>query len=320
MNPCCPLCYSEKIYEIETVQVADLKKSYKRMIGDSISDEFVEIQSILFMHCENCDLKFFNPAITGSETFYGKLQKKFDWYYLDEKDEYDYAKKFINREDSVLEIGSGKGAFSRRIKSDNYIGLEFSTKAIDIAAKDNISILNESIQEHAVNNSNKYDVVCAFQVLEHVADIKSFIESSINCLKQNGILIFSVPSADSFVSLAPNGILNMPPHHISWWSDKALSNITDLFGLQLIDIYHEELADIHKQWYAYTIAMRAINNLLGRTQPLLDRTPKTKFLMIFAHIAGFFYKQGLDDKRISPRGHSVTAVYCKSKVHDNKKT
>ena len=315
MTPSCPLCYSENIHEIENIHVADLKKSYKKMIGDSISDEFVGIQSILFMHCEKCDLKFFNPAITGSETFYEKLQK-IDWYYMDEKDEYDYAKRFINKEDSVLEIGSGKGAFSKKIKSDNYIGLELSNKAIDIAAKDNISILNESIQKHAVNNSNKYDVVCAFQVLEHVADIKSFIESSIKCLKPNGILIYSVPSADSFISLAPNGILNkplnMPPHHLSWWSDKALFNITDLFGIQLIDIYHEELADIHKQWYAYTVSMRAINNLLGRTQPLLDRTLKTNFLMILAYIAGFFYKQGLDDKRILPRGHSVTAVYRKS--------
>lgn len=311
MNQCCPLCHSDNIHEIENIHVADLKKSYKKMIGDSISDEFIGIQDISFMYCGDCDLKFFNPAITGSETFYEKLQK-IDWYYMDEKDEYDYAKSFINEEDSVLEIGSGKGAFSKKIKSDNYIGLELSSKAIDIAAKDNIPILNESIQKHAVNNSNKYDVVCAFQVLEHVADIKSFIESSIKCLKTNGILIYSIPSADSFVSLAPNGILNMPPHHISWWSDQALSNITDLFGIQLIDIYHEELADIHKQWYAYTVTMRAINNLLGRTQPLLDRNLKTKFLMIFAHIVGFFYKHGLDDKRILPRGHSVTAIYRKS--------
>jgi len=311
MNRCCPLCHSENINEIENIRVADLKKSYKKMLGDSISDEFIGIQSILFMHCEKCDLKFFNPPITGSETFYEKLQK-IDWYYMDEKDEYDYAKRIINKEDSVLEIGSGKGAFSKKIKSDKYTGLEFSSKAIDIAAKDNISILNELIQEHAVNNSNKYDVVCAFQVLEHVADIKSFIESSIKCLKPNGILIYSIPSADSFVSLTSNNILNMPPHHISWWSDKTLSNITHLFGIQLIDIYHEELADIHKQWYASTVAMRAINNLLGRTQPLLDRNLKTNFLMILAHIAGFFYKQGFDDKRILPKGHSVTAVYRKS--------
>lgn len=310
MSLCCPLCHSEDNYEIEKIRVADLKKSYRKIIGKSISNEFIGVDNISFMQCEDCDLKFFDPATTGSEIFYEKLQN-IKWYYLDEKAEYNYAKEHIDEHDSVLEIGSGKGAFSKKIKSDNYLGLELSNKAIDIAAKNKISILNESIEMHAVNNSNKYDVVCSFQVLEHVADIKSFIESSLKCLKPNGILIYSVPSADSFVSLAPNVILNMPPHHISWWSDKALHNISDIFGIQLIDIYHENLADIHKQWYAYTVSMCAMNNLFGRRQLLLDRSLKMNLLTILAYVAGFFYMKGLDDKKVLPRGHSVTAVYRK---------
>ncbi|MGV2387332.1 MAG UNVERIFIED_CONTAM: hypothetical protein LVR29_00250 [Microcystis novacekii LVE1205-3] len=48
--------------------------------------------------------------ITGSENFYEKLQV-FDWYYLEEKNEYDYASQFIKPSDSVLEIGCGKGSF-----------------------------------------------------------------------------------------------------------------------------------------------------------------------------------------------------------------
>ena len=95
MNPSCPLCYSENIHEIETLQVADLKKSYKKMLGDSISGESVGIQKIPCMRCEKCDLNFFNPAITGSEKFYKKLQK-IDWRYMDEKDESDYVKRLIN--------------------------------------------------------------------------------------------------------------------------------------------------------------------------------------------------------------------------------
>ena len=318
MNLRCPLCDSENIHETEKIQVADLARSYKKMLDDSISDEFVGMNEISFIHCGECGLKFFNPAITGSGKFYKKLQK-FDWYYMDEKNEYDYAKRFIYEEDSVLEIGSGKGAFFKKIKSKNYVGLELSREAIDLAAEDGITILNESIQDYAVNNSNKYDVVCAFQVLEHVADIKSFIESSIKCLRPNGILIYSVPSDDSFISLVPNGILNMPPHHISRWSDKTLFKVADLFGLYLFDLYHEDLADIHKQWYASTVAMRAINNLLGRTQLLLDMSLKTNLLMKLSHLAGLFYKQGLNDIRILPRGHSVTVIYHKSEMHNNKK-
>ena len=308
MNIFCPLCHSEKVYEIERIQVADLVKLYRKMLSDSIAYEFIDIKEIYFIHCKDCNLNFFYPAITGSEKFYKKLQK-FDWYYMDEKAEYNYARQYINNEDSVLEIGSGKGAFLKKINSKNYVGLELSHEAIDIAEKNGITILNELIQDHAINNYNKYDVVCAFQVLEHVADIKSFIESSIKCLRPNGTLIYSVPSADSFMSLVPNGILNMPPHHVSWWSEKTLSKLTNLFEIQLVDINHEKLADIHKQLYASTVTMRAINNMLGRSQTLLDRSMKTNFLMKLAYLTGLFYKQGLEDKCILPRGHSITAVY-----------
>ena len=52
-----------------------------------------------------------------------------EWYYMDEKDEYDYAKNFIKESDLVLEIGCGKGAFAQKISTKKYVGLEFSRKA-----------------------------------------------------------------------------------------------------------------------------------------------------------------------------------------------
>jgi 2-polyprenyl-3-methyl-5-hydroxy-6-metoxy-1,4-benzoquinol methylase len=78
------------------------------------------------------------------------------------------------------------------------VGLEFSRKAKEIAFSNGIIIENESIQSHSVAHPAKYDVVCAFQVLEHVSEIRSFIESSIKALKPGGLLIYSIPSADSF--------------------------------------------------------------------------------------------------------------------------
>ncbi len=147
-----------------------------------------------------------------------------------------------------------------------------------MAARYKIHILNQTIQERAIENSNKYDVVCSFQVLEHVSDVHSFIESSLNCLNPKGYLIYSVSSADSFVTLVQNGILNIPPHHVTWWSDKALFNISDLFGMKLINIYHENLQEIHKDWYASTIAMLALNNFLGRNHSLIDRSLEARFL------------------------------------------
>jgi cyclopropane fatty-acyl-phospholipid synthase-like methyltransferase len=268
------------------------------------------IEEIGFYYCRESNLRFFHPAVTGSESFYEKLQK-FDWYYLDDKAEYACASQFIKESDSVLEIGSGKGAFAKKIKTQRYVGLEFSQEAQRLASMNGISILSESIQDHAIAHPEKYDVVCSFQVLEHVADLNSFIKASVGCLKPGGILIYSVPSADSFISLTKNNILNMPPHHISWFSDICLEYIGEKFNLKAINIIHEKVADIHKEWYASSIVFESLSNLLGSKFSLVERSIKYKILSKLAQRAGWFVAKGLSDERSLPIGHSVTVIYEK---------
>lgn len=146
-------------------------------------------------------------------------------------------------------------------------------------------------------------------MLEHVANPASFLASSIKCLKPNGLLIISVPAADSFISKITNGLLNMPPHHLTWWSDKTLQSVSELFQLEVMEIEPEILQDIHKHWYASAVATAAINRILKRTPKLLDTTIVNKFIYILAAILGFFYMMGIEDVKMRPRGHSVTVIY-----------
>jgi SAM-dependent methyltransferase len=251
--------------------------------------------------------------ITGTEAFYEKLQK-FDWYYMDDKSEYNYASQWIKPSDLVLEIGCGKAAFSDKITAKEYIGLEFSQNAKLLANKPNLVILNESIEEHANKHKEAYSIVCAFQVLEHISDIHSFIKASIDCLKPGGLLIYSIPSADSFIYCAKNNILNMPPHHISWWSDRALNYVSNLFGLKLVDIHHEKLSEIHKRWYSSLIISQALEKIVGfhRHQRLIDLSLGYKILLKISSFGGAWLAKGLGDPKVLPNGHSVTVVYQKS--------
>ena len=306
----CLLCNNEHTKFIDIIQVSDLALHYKKMLGSSIINEFDRHREIKFLECANCDLRFFWPPITGSERFY-KLLQKFEWYYLDDKSEYDFACCYINEADKVLDIGCGKGAFAKKIKSTDYTGLEFSLEASSLAEKHGIKVLNEYIEEHALKHSNYYDVVCSFQVLEHVANPADFLSNSIKCLKSGGLLIISVPAADSFISKTTNGLLNMPPHHVTWWSDKTLQSVAGLFPLEVVEIEPELLADIHKHWYASTVATTAVNRILKRTPKLLDTTIANKFITKLVAILGRIYILGIEDTKMRPRGHSITVVYKK---------
>jgi SAM-dependent methyltransferase len=97
-------------------------------------------------------------------------------------------------------------------------------------------------------------VVCAFQVLEHVPDPRAFLASCVYCLKPGGRLILSVPAEDSFTGLVPNNCLNLPPHHLTRWSDKALLALREEFNLHDLQLIPLPLEDIHHEHYCNSIA------------------------------------------------------------------
>jgi 2-polyprenyl-3-methyl-5-hydroxy-6-metoxy-1,4-benzoquinol methylase len=310
-NPTCPISGSHNVVKLQTVSIDDLELLYQKALKTSIQAEFGQVKEISFYHCLDSDLKFFYPMVTGSEKFYESLQK-FDWYYLDEKEEYEYASKWIKQHHSVLEIGSGKGAFSSKIVSKDYTGLEFSTQAIKYASEHKINLINESIESHVHNHQNKYDVVCSFQVLEHISDIQSFVAASISCVKSGGYLIYSIPSADSFVSSWTNNVLNMPPHHMTWWSDKALTYLADHFNLEVIGLHHDKLSDLHKKPYSSLLLQEALKRQIGwESNKILDLSIGQKIINKVSAFGGKLIEKGLSNSKLCPLGHSVTIVYQK---------
>lgn len=181
----CKLCNSSTVL-LETIQSKKISKEYKRQLDIEIIFLAEELQ---YYHCPFCKIKFFSANddldISGDNFFYNLINKK-PWYYLDEKYEYQYARQFIRKSDIVLEVGSGKGAFAKYIPNVKYIGLELSTDAKKDALNDNIVIHNVSIQDYAKINPGSVDVVCSFQVLEHINEPSEFLKSSLTVLKGGG--------------------------------------------------------------------------------------------------------------------------------------
>jgi len=231
----CRLCSSKNICLLQTIRREQLISKWAKL---GISTSYLLRNDLEYMLCKECDLRFYKPMITGDENFYNALQK-FDWYYMDNKKEFKYAIDVIKSDDEVLEIGSGSGGFLKQISAKRFVGLELSQEAIKIAAERSIRLENEIIEDHARNHKDHYNVVCSFQVLEHVNNPHSFLQSAVDVLKSGGIMIVAVPSEDSFLKYTET-VLNMPPHHVTRWSDKILENITKIFGLQLLEIYHEK--------------------------------------------------------------------------------
>ncbi|PAF43794.1 methyltransferase domain-containing protein [Helicobacter sp. 11S03491-1] len=300
----CPLCHEQDCITQEIIQKNDLYDLYKKVFHIDISSMINS--DIIYAYCKHCDLRFFldsnGQMPTGDDSFYSALNQ-LHWYYMGEKNEYKFAKNYINPTDKVLEVGCGKGAFAKYLPTKDYTGLEFSTQAKKMAAKEGICIENISIEEYAQTHQNNFDVVCSFQVLEHVSDPGSFLQSKLEVLKKGGLMIIAIPSEDSFAKDWVNNILNMPPHHVSRFSDRCLESVAHIFNLKLCEIYHENVQPEHTQYYKSVIWAKKFLPL----SPLIDRKLKRKIINRLGKIGTKFIQIPQN-----AYGHTVLAVYKKN--------
>lgn len=306
----CPLCNRPSVSGSGRISVEGVVKSYRRLLDIDVSAEFGDLSFMHYHRCSCCDVGYFDPLVSGLEGFYTSLQV-FSWYYMDDKNEYGFAKSFIKCSDDVLEIGCGKGAFARHINCRSYLGLELSKEAGLLAAERGIEVVNESIQAHSISKALAYDVVCSFQVLEHVTEVRSFIESAVAALKTDGLLILSTPSADSFAALVPNFILDMPPHHVSRWSDLSFEAVADLYNLKLVQLWHEPLQYAHRELYAQTMLVDAAMKCFRRETAIWDDSALYKVVSLACRLPAKLLSMFPCDYFATKMGISVTAVFRK---------
>jgi SAM-dependent methyltransferase len=306
----CPLSKSSDVSIIDEMDALELVRLYRKKLDMDISNELMGVHKIFLCHSIKTDLRFFFPIVTGSEAFYEKMQE-FKWYYLRERFEFEYIKSKISVGCDVLEVGCGNGIFGSMLSHVNYTGLEFNQIASDQANRSGVFVLKESIQNHATSHKEKYDFVCAFQVLEHVPDVHSFIDSCLMCLKPGGFLILSVPSHDSFLSVVSNNVLNLPPHHVTLWTDMSLVSIASVFDLRIVEIVHEKLEGVHQRWYIQSKMVSNIKSKFGIAHRVVDLSLAHDVVINIARIYAAGLCRYLSDIFPPPIGHTAAAIYQK---------
>ncbi|GAB4131245.1 MAG: hypothetical protein OHK0045_23980 [Raineya sp.] len=303
----CILCKSNDIEELEVLDIKILADLYKKRAKVDVSRFFTQ-PTISLCRCNHCKLLFYNPIILGDGKFYEDLQN-YEGYYLEEKSDYIEAKKYIGSSDDVLEVGCGAGFFTNFIQPKSYTGLEFNDKAIELAQKKGLNVKKQSLEAHAAENPEKYDVVCFFQVLEHVDNPGNFLRDALKCLKKGGKMIFAVPAEDSFMQMSLNSYLNMPPHHTARYPDFTLRSIAKMFEIQLIEIIYETIQPIHREFYLKTTMFNRLRKILNMPQKSLDNSLASNALYALVWIAAKVIAKFKSLKNI--QGVSVVAIYSK---------
>lgn len=240
----------KKILDIPSATIVDL---YKNEYNIDISKEFKDCANISIYKCHYTSLMFYNPMIAGDGKFYEQLQK-IPWYYPTWKWENDQVLSFIKPNSTVLEIGCGDGHFLEKTKINKNIiplGIELNKLAAKNVQNKGIEIVTDTLEVFSKNTIKKFDFICCFQVLEHISNIREFIECCISLLNKDGILAFAVPNNTPYLfGYDVFHTLNLPPHHQSLWNAKVFKQLPTVFtDLELVSISTEPLDNIQVTAY-----------------------------------------------------------------------
>lgn len=138
-----------------------------------------------------------------------------------------HFKKYVNKNQTALEVASGKGFMLRELK-----GMFKHITASDIhpLVCEHNKIYNPHVDDFIVSDvlelstSKKYDVVIAMDMLEHVEDVDKFVEKMHAIAKEK--VVIQVPTERSLRRVNPDF-----DGHVHYFSKKSLKSLFQKRGL-----------------------------------------------------------------------------------------
>ncbi|MDP6426252.1 MAG: class I SAM-dependent methyltransferase [Dehalococcoidia bacterium] len=177
--------------------------------------------------CNRCSLIYSSPIPSHNEIIEAYSEAKFS----DDYQIRNYSKDYINQlrlvepvltaKNKLLEVGCGSGFFLKLAKSDGWsevCGIEACKEAVGHAPSD--------IRNNIINNPfspeyfdlESFDVICIFQVFDHLLDLNKFLSDVKKLLKPGGII------------LAVN-------HNIRSWITNVLGEKSPMYDMQHIYLF-----------------------------------------------------------------------------------
>lgn len=149
----------------------------------------------------------------------------------------------------LIDVGAGYGIFldewQKKYPDTNSIAIEPSATLAESCRTKGFEVI-ESIVETVSGYDNFADLVVCFEVLEHVHDPLSFIETLKRMVSDNGILLVSTLCIDGFdlQVLGSSSSQISPPHHINFCSISGFEHLFNRAGFSDIEVITPGILDV----------------------------------------------------------------------------
>ena len=248
INALCPLCSSKAgilLFETDSESAAVFLtlggKYFKKYF--KIKKEIEKIwkgKTCKMIRCANCSFGYSYPFKAGTSEFYSLFYDALQ--YPSWKWEYSLTlreiKKLPLKNLNYLEVGAGCGAFARKaaliIKPENMLCTEYSRESADTIRRLGIKCINKNLQDF--KDSDKFSIICLFQVLEHLDNLDKVFIKLKKISKPNADIFISVPDEEN-IDFCENklGFRDFPPNHIGRFNIKVFDFLCEKYGFRIMD-------------------------------------------------------------------------------------
>lgn len=146
-----------------------------------------------------------------------------------------------------LDVGCGIGNLTVLLNEITpTIGIDISEKALKIARKDYPDI--EFYKGDVVNlpfESEKFDILVAFELIEHIADTEKLFYQFNRVLKRGGYLCISTPKFNKlkFIAMGLFDCFSLKMPHVRFYTKERLFKILTQFAFNVI--YYEDIGRLY---------------------------------------------------------------------------
>jgi SAM-dependent methyltransferase len=218
-------------------------------------DLFLKKNGYTIRRCPSCGLlmtDFHKPYEPFIKTFYQKGYFTGDPAY-GAYSQYEEDKRFVQKNmytiltrilrftssGRLLDVGCAHGFFVELALSRGFdaYGFDPSSYAISQAHK----FLNGRLKESSIAGvsypNNSFDILCAFDVVEHLKDPIADLKKLHTLLIKNGLMVISTGNIESTAAriLGSRWTFYNPPQHLMYFSKKTLSRVLDASGFEPVE-------------------------------------------------------------------------------------
>ncbi len=138
--------------------------------------------------------------------------------------------------EKLLDVGCGVGRFchAAHVRHWKVAGIDISERAVAIGSRYAKFPLRAMKLEEAVKRGERYDVVTAFEVIEHLSAPKDFIRLLVNAATARGQVFCTVPNWECHTvqtAARPDWI---PPVHIGFFTRRTLRRLGESTGCRIV--------------------------------------------------------------------------------------